>query len=103
MPKNYPANRLDGVMFRINISAEKMEADGYIGYYAAVLRSQARAKDDSTMAAVVTVPDLYLGAKKDVPWTPHEIWVAIGNANLSNIFKNALRDLFEEGIDEDIT
>lgn len=98
MPKDYTANRITDIQFHINLGVSTPDNK----HYAALLECRGKARN-GTMEANIEIEPQYLGQEKDVPWTPHEIWQAIGSANLSNIFKNAIRDLYQEGLNEDIT
>ena len=103
MAKDYTLSSMSDILLRIKIPAEKQNTTTKeIDYHAAMLRCSARARNGKASAPIV-LDDIYLGAAKSVPWTNNEIWTAVNNADLNTIFANALRDLYQEGINEDIT
>ena len=104
MSKNYEATKLYGIQINIQIPIDKQNASDVTEYYAASLDVSGMAKSNSgDMTVPAKTPTQYLGAAKTVPWTPHEVWQAIQGAPLNTIFANALKDLYQQWLDEDIT
>ena len=103
MPKNYTANKLTNISIKFEIPAMKLSEDGMGSeHYAALIQASAIAKNGE-MGVPIQIQPQYLGAKKSVPWTAKQIYAAVKNAPLNDFFKNTLKDLYLQGIDEDIT
>jgi len=109
MSKNYTMSSMGDILLRIKIPASKTvdtsqggEVTHKTEHYAALLKCTAKAKNGIASAPIV-LEDIYLGTAKDVPWTAHQIWEAVKNADLNTIFADALKDLYQSGINEDIT
>jgi hypothetical protein len=100
MSKDYTATKMDEITVRMRIPAYCPETGKY---HAGSMQMIGIAKN-GVMKAPVIMDMEYLGSEKDVPWTPHEIYTALTNYNNFNtMLANKLKDLYVEGINEDIS
>lgn len=97
MPKDYTATKLTGINLLITIPAVDAEQK----HYAARIQASATARN-GVMQAPIWLPDILLGQAKDQPWTAKQIHAATKAAPLGTILAGVLKDLYNEGIAENI-
>jgi len=105
MAKQYTANSLTAVRLTIDIPASDKTSDGIedsVEYYAGALRASAAA-GSAAMQVRVNLPRQLLGNSKATPWTIKDIYQKVQSAPLNTIFADALKQLYVDGINEDIS